>query len=281
MTIIRGETFADVYKDLLQSLLHDYDCITAPRDQKIKELLNCIVVIDNPHSNLFTNSHRSIPLKYLKNELKLYLSGRNDAQGFIDASAFWGKIANDDGTINSAYGYLIFNSRNKHGFSQYEWANMSLLKDKDSRQAIIHFNLPEHQYEGNKDFPCTLTGIFNIRDDKLNLTINIRSNDVRKGVQFDIPFFTLLQHIMCQNLKKRYPNLTIGTYTHIANSMHIYEADFDLAQAMIDGTFTPGGIPLAGSDDIIMSPVYYKGLSDMDNFDQHINKDFYTWIQSI
>ena len=122
-------------------------------------------------------------------------------------------------------------------FTQWRWALYSLIQDKDSRQAVMHFNRPCHQYLGVKDFPCTLEMIFHIRDNKLNATTVMRSNDVIKGTTFDIPFFMLVQQMMLNALKKVYPDLEMGTYTHLAHSMHLYESDFELVGKMLEKEF--------------------------------------------
>lgn len=238
MRYIQGKTFAKAYKNLLLEVYSNYDYETAPRGMNIREIMNCVVEIKNPYSNLFKNEVRDLPMKYLKKELALYLSGRNDVEGFGEASKFWKKIANEDGTINSAYGNLIFkmdDTPNK--FTQWRWALYSLIQDKDSRQAVMHFNRPCHQYLGVKDFPCTLEMIFHIRNNKLNATTVMRSNDVIKGTTFDIPFFMLVQQMMLNALKKVYPELEMGTYTHLAHSMHLYESDFELVGKMLEKEF--------------------------------------------
>lgn len=238
MREIKGKTFAEAYKNLLDEVYNNYEYQTAPRGMNIREILNCAVTIENPYSNLFKNEVRSLPLKYLKKELALYLSGRNDVEGFGEASKFWKKIANADGTINSAYGNLIFKMDDTPGkFTQWRWALYSLIQDKDSRQAVMHFNRPRHQYLGVKDFPCTLEMIFHIRNNKLNATTVMRSNDVIKGTTFDIPFFMLVQQMMLNALKKVYPELEMGTYTHLAHSMHLYESDFELVGKMLEKEF--------------------------------------------
>jgi thymidylate synthase len=51
-----------------------------------------------------------------------------------------------------------------------------LLNDKDSRQAVINFNQPKHKQKEVKDFPCTETLTFLIRDNKLEVINKMRSN---------------------------------------------------------------------------------------------------------
>jgi thymidylate synthase len=148
-------------------------------------------------------------------------------------SSFWRQIANDDKSINSAYGNLIFKQHNEHGISQWQWAMRSLIQDKDTRQAVMMFNKPQYQYGNNKDFICTLSGIFAIRNNRLNLTITMRSNDVVLGTPTDVAFFCMLLQQAHKLLKEYYPDLKLGKYTHIANSYHLYERHFDLVDDML------------------------------------------------
>lgn len=244
MRVIKGKNFAELYKNICTELMTNPEYETAPRDQKIKEISDAVLINEDPTSNLFLNNARNVPLKYLAGELLWYFSGRNDLDFISKFSSFWKNIANSDGTCNSAYGNLIFKEKDsKGGISQFQWAYDSLVKDKDSRQAIMHFNRPNHQYSGVKDFVCTLIGNFQIRDNKLNFTIDMRSNDIFFGLTFDYPFFTMLQQQMFRHLKKIYPELELGTYTHIAHSLHVYERDFDKVKKMMKNEFAVYGTP--------------------------------------
>lgn len=284
MREIKGKTFAEAYKNLLNEVYNKFEFETAPRGMNIREILNCSVTIENPYSNLFKNEVRDLPMKYLKKELALYLSGRYDVEGFGEASKFWKKIANDDGTINSAYGNLIFKMDDTPGkFSQWRWALYSLIQDKDSRQAVMHFNRPCHQYLGVKDFPCTLEMIFHIRDNKLNATTVMRSNDVIKGTTFDIPFFMLVQQMMLNALKKTYSDLEMGTYTHLAHSMHLYESDFELVGKMLEKDFVADEMPKIENalhllDDSIMIKDITNGWRPKKDTEIIENSDFIRWL---
>lgn len=284
MREIKGKTFAEAYKNLLNEVYNKFEFETAPRGMNIREILNCSVTIENPYSNLFKNEVRDLPMKYLKKELALYLSGRYDVEGFGEASKFWKKIANDDGTINSAYGNLIFKMDDTPGkFTQWRWALYSLIQDKDSRQAVMHFNRPCHQYLGVKDFPCTLEMIFHIRDNKLNATTIMRSNDVIKGTTFDIPFFMLVQQMMLNALKKTYSDLEMGTYTHLAHSMHLYESDFELVGKMLEKDFVADEMPKIENalhllDDSIMIKDITNGWRPKKDTEIIENSDFIRWL---
>lgn len=241
--VIKGNTFAELYHNILDELFVEPHFVTAPRGQKINELTNCLCVLRDPYSNLYENPARSVNLRYLAGELLFYFRGNDCLSEIIKYSKFWGNIANDDGTVNSAYGKLIFSETNQHNITEWEWAVDSLKKDKDSRQAIIRFNRPRHSFAGNKDFVCTLVGVFQIRNDELNLTINMRSNDVHFGLTYDLPFFTLLMQLMYLQLKPTYPELRMGQYYHFANSLHIYERNFDELEKMRENKTVAAAMP--------------------------------------
>lgn len=239
MKIYRGKTFADVYKEALSGILNNPEYESSPRGMPIKENINTVLIIEDPVQCLYDNKRRGSQYKYIAAELLWYFTGRNDLKFIEKYAEFWRQIANKDGSLNSAYGNLIFSSKNEHGINQWSWALNSLIKDKDSRQALMTFNRPSYAYEDNKDFICTLNGLFNIRNNKLNLTINMRSNDAILGAPTDIAFFCLLLQQAHALLKPHYPELEIGEYTHIANSFHIYERHFKLVKEMLKEEFIP------------------------------------------
>lgn len=242
MLVYKSDNFADLYLKSLDDLYKKPSYITNPRGFEIKENLNVSLVLDNPLSCLFKSPARSSQQKYISAELLWYFFGTNDITFIRNYSTFWDQISTNS-TANSAYGHLIFNQLNQKGYSQYYWALSSLLYDRDSRQAILHFNTPQHQYGGNKDFPCTLYGVFHIRENKLHFTIHMRSNDVVWGLANDIVFFVVLQCQMLNHLKVKYPELELGSYTHVADSFHLYERHYELVEKFIQSNPTQVELP--------------------------------------
>lgn len=228
---------SDALPEILKDLIHNPDYIVSPRGQEVKEIKDCAVEIKYPIINLYTNKTRSSVEKYIAAELLWYFSGTNNPKFIENYASLWKHLHNEDGTVNSAYGNLIFNEKNNHGVTQYEWAVKSLLADKDTRQAFMHFNKPYHQYLGNKDQVCTFTSLFQIRNDELHMVLNMRSNDVIYGFMTDWAFFSVLLEHMYVTLKPHYPSLKLGSYTHISHSMHIYEKHYKLAEDMLNGEF--------------------------------------------
>jgi thymidylate synthase len=216
--------FSDCYLKTLK-LLNEVETSTSPRGIKTKEIISYSYTLKDV-SEIISFSSRKI-LKYLSGEFAWYYLGDNEVEKILPFSNFWKKIANSDGTVNSNYGYSLF----KQG--EWKWCVNSLKNDKDTRQSIFLLNKPEHKFENNKDFPCTLNGQFLIRNNKLNLIVNQRSCDIVKGMTYDVPFFQSLIFTMKMEIQKEYPEVEIGTFTHNINSLHLYDSDKELVEKML------------------------------------------------
>ena len=224
--------------------------ITAnPRGTDTKELLNYNVSLADPRNRIINFPDRKTNLKYLLGEFVWYLSGSNDPSGILPYSKFWNQIRNSGdfdeypaGTINSNYGNRLFGRAEPASFWEgriqpiNQWTEtVELLKrDKDTRQAIINIHVPSDRHVGNKDVPCTLSLQFLIRENKLHLIVNMRSNDVILGFTNDVFQFTMLQECMMVQLRETYTELELGQYYHNAGSMHIYSKNFAMAQTIIE-----------------------------------------------
>ena len=290
MKYLEGTTFAELYTKVMDQIYNHPDYESAPRGLKIKECLNVVMQLNNPLSNLFKcqkDKSLTLPTGYTKKEICLYLKGTNSVKEFCKASNFWDKIKNPDGeTINSAYGNLIFNPSLEDGRSQFDWAFDCLRADKDSRQAFMRFNNTSHQFEGVKDLPCTYIESFHIRQNKLHATILMRSNDICKGLAHDVPSFTLFQYLIYLRLKEVYPELELGTYTHLSQSLHVYESDFELTKKRLEIGIEENGFPMpqnwqvikSNDVDIVIEEKLDNQPQPFDNWEMPENTDFYNWI---
>ena len=204
-----------------------------PRDLKVKESILSSFVI-NPTQPIADFKNRKFNWKYLAGEFAWYLNQDRDVDFIGNFSKFWSKLTNP-GTneINSNYGSLVFNKE------QFGWVIDALVEDKNSRQAIMFFNQPKFQFKENKDFVCTMYANFFIRNNKLNMKIQMRSNDIFYGLTFDAPFFSFLQQSIFLKLKETYPDLEIGAYYHFADNLHFYERHFELAESVKNEKISP------------------------------------------
>jgi thymidylate synthase len=229
--------FSNQFIDTIIDIESDGD-VSQPRDLKVKELQFGHIAID-PTRPIADFEARGFNWKYLAGEMAWYLKKDRDVDYIGQFSGFWSNITNPNtNEINSNYGSLVFNKE------QFGWAVDSLLKDKNSRQAIMFFNQPKFQFEGNKDFVCTMYANFFIRNNKLHMKVQMRSNDMFYGLTFDAPFFSFLHQSVYRLVwSKRMKNggnandevLELGNYYHFADNLHFYERHFDLADKIIDG----------------------------------------------
>lgn len=213
---------------------------SSPRGLKTKEANLATLDID-PLYSVIDFQPRRFNWRYFAGELAWYLKGDNSIDFINNFSSFWKDIC-PSGKANSNYGSLLFkphpSSRggltDSSGVNQLEWVYNSLVKDINTRQAVAFFNAPYFQYEGNRDFVCTMYVNFWIRKNHLEMKVQMRSNDIFFGLSYDAPWFSTLHQSMFLNLKKVYPDLKLGMYYHCADNIHFYERHFELAESILD-----------------------------------------------
>jgi thymidylate synthase len=210
-----------IYKDLY----YNSDEIIV-RGLKTKEIMNYQFII-KPYQRFINFESRKLSLKYIKEECLWYLNGDKYDLSICDKAKIWKDLVNEDKTINSNYGYIIFNN-NFHRIIEM------LIDDKYSRRAVIMIGDNDNLNSITKDYRCTNSIVFSIRKNKLNMFVNMRSNDAIFGVCNDIPFFSILHEMAYVSLRDlKYGNLEYGDYTHYVNSLHVYERHFKMLKKIV------------------------------------------------
>ena len=182
-----------------------------------KALFNVGFTIENPMDNHISCEQRNWKQDYAEAEWQWYLSGDNNIKKLGDlygkVPEIWKRMADELGRVNSNYGY------------QWQRENqldnvIEMLKDNpNTRQATISI------YDGKQiesgvykyDTPCTYAVQFTIVDDKLNMCVTMRSNDLWYGFCNDQYCFSRLQLMIADKLEIR-----LGTYFHFAHNLHLY-----------------------------------------------------------
>jgi thymidylate synthase len=226
------ENFTNCYLALIEKVTNGYTYESAPRGQKIKEIIGATFTITDPKARLPYVVGRKFGVTYLAAELVWYLSGNNKTNWISKYSNFWSSISDDGVTANSAYGARLFQPHQRIAsarFTQWDYIVGELKRDPDSRRAVMHLRVPADSIDAKLDVPCTLALQFFIRDNKLHQVAHMRSSDVIFGIAYDIPAFTMFQEILANEL-----NVEMGTYTHVSNSLHLYERHFDMAQKILE-----------------------------------------------
>ncbi|MEP7166443.1 MAG: thymidylate synthase [Candidatus Woesebacteria bacterium] len=224
-----NEAFLEILKDAYENP----DFIVSPRGEDTREIICTHVTISDPSQRIITNKYRGFSLRYGIAEWLWYERGSNSLEEISFYSKFWKKVSDDGKTVNSAYGYRIFGNNTEHSVNQWDFVIKELVIDKESRRAVIMLISPRDMLKPTKDFLCTAFLQFFIRNERLYLSVNMRSNDLILGFANDVFAFTLFQEKMLIELRAHYPQLQLGMYHHFSTSSHIYKRNFEMVESII------------------------------------------------
>ena len=197
------------------------------------ELIARKVQLDPYAPYIYIDKNFQTPKKYVKAELDWYKSMDLSIIGHegIESNPTWQSCCTKDEKkeINSNYGWCVFSEENG---SQYDNCLEVLKKDKTTRNAIIMYNRPEiykdYKRDGMHDMICTMYSHFFIRDNRLYMVHNMRSNDIRYGfICSDLAWNCFVYQNMYEDLKSTYPDLEVGTIIWTSDSMHLYSRHFE------------------------------------------------------
>ena len=153
--------------------------------------------------------------EYAEAEWQWYLSGDAsvDKLGEIygKVPVIWRKMADDYGKVNSNYGHQW------KRFDQLDKVIEHLKSNKNTRQAAISIYDGKEIYKYNTDTPCTYAVQFTVVDNKLNMSVVMRSNDIWYGFCNDQYCFSNLQMLVAYET-----GYELGTYYHFAHNLHLY-----------------------------------------------------------
>lgn len=219
---IRGDSIDDVLNKVYTKLLSKKSNIF-PSKGKATEITGALIKINNPRARLSRTEGKGKVFSAL-GELLWYMSGLNDLDFIRYYIPKYDCFSDDNKTIYGGYGPRIFGNDNQFG------RVIQLLREKkDSRQAIIQVFHSDDLKEKHKDIPCTCTLQFLLRNNKLSLIVNMRSNDVFLGFPHDIFTFTMIQEYAASIL-----GCELGDYKHFVGSLHLYDEHRIKAQGYIN-----------------------------------------------
>ena len=182
-----------------------------------KALFNVGFYIENPALNDIKDSKvkRNWSVEYAEAEWQWYLSGdRNIAklgELYGKVPAIWKRMADVNGNVNSNYGWQW--QRNQ----QLDYVIGLLRTQPETRQAAISIYDAKEISDYTYDTPCTYAVQFTILNNKLNMSVVMRSNDLWYGFCNDQYQFSNLQKLVAHETE-----YDVGTYYHFAHNLHLY-----------------------------------------------------------
>ena len=178
-------------------------------------LFNVGFTITKPMDNHISCKQRNWKQDYAEAEWQWYLSGDRNIKKLGElygkVPEIWKRMADVNGNVNSNYGWQW--KRNQ----QLDYVVGLLRTEPNTRQACISIYDAKEWESYKHDTPCTYAIQFTILNDKLNMCVTMRSNDLWYGFCNDQYCFSRLQLMIADRLEIR-----LGTYFHFAHNLHLY-----------------------------------------------------------
>lgn len=217
-----NKTWLEVVADVLR-----YGAVVMPRGQETKEVLSYTSVWDMNYP-VVCHKLRKLSYKFMFGEAAWILAGSNKVS---DIEPYNKKIKDysDNGvTFFGAYGPKV---RDQLG-------NVidKLEHDPDSRQALL--TIWRENPPPTKDYPCTVSLQWLIRDGKLHCFDTMRSSDVWWGLPYDVFNMSVISWCVLTELnrcrcKLSQPPLELGSLYLTAASQHLYQPFYEEAKACL------------------------------------------------
>ncbi|MGC4411233.1 hypothetical protein D4A92_24595 (plasmid) [Rhizobium rosettiformans] len=221
---ISGSTADEVWAAAAKELNDNSDLMLEEgRNGPVRELVHAGLSISDPRQRWVLSRHPAINPAFAIVEAFWILSGRNDASLVNRWNPSLPKFAGQTATYDGAYGYRL---RKHFGVDQVEQAIDALNSNPSTRQVALQIwsardDLPfEDGRPRSLDVPCNAGSFLRVKHDALHWLQVLRSNDLNRGTPYNFVQFTLLQEFIAGCL-----GIGLGGYTHICNSLHVYEAD--------------------------------------------------------
>jgi thymidylate synthase len=159
--------------------------------------------------------HRNWNDEYAEAEWQWYLSGNPNVDKLGDiygkVPEIWKRMVDSNNEVRSNYGWQW--ERNY----QLDYVVAKLKDNPNTRHAAISIYDGKEHSTYAKDTPCTYAVQFTVLNNKLNMSVVMRSNDLWYGFCNDQYCFSKLQELVAERT-----GYEIGTYYHFAHNLHLY-----------------------------------------------------------
>lgn len=160
-----------------------------------------------------------VPMKAIKGELLWFLRGDTNIKWLQEHGiTIWDEWADTDGELGPVYGYQWRSWPTPDGRHIDQIAELvdTLKQNPDSRRMIVSaWNVADLDHMAL--MPCHAFFQFYVADGKLSCQLYQRSADLFLGVPFNIASYSLLTHMLAQQV-----GLDVGEFVWTGGDCHIY-----------------------------------------------------------
>lgn len=225
MEFFRGSTADEVWRQAYMALTGTSarSKPQASRAGDTLELLHAAFEISDPRQRWVVSRHPAINPAFAIAETLWILAGSNDANVLNYWFPSLPEFQGEGPVYSGAYGYRL---RKHFGIDQIRRACEALAANPASRQVVLQLwdsrsDLPHADgAPRSADVPCNVVSLLKVRDGRLEWTQIMRSNDIHRGLPYNLVQFTVLQEVMAGWL-----GLEVGGYHHWSDSLHVYVHD--------------------------------------------------------
>jgi len=225
MILFEDTNFTRLYYKMLSEAYYSTKPIVSSRVGDVKDLGACTYQISEDTLRLCFLKERAINPFFALAEFSWIINGSNRLAPLQYFISNYNSFSDDNETLNGAYGYRL---RNYFKLDQITEAISQLKSNSDTRRVVLSMWSTNDLTANSKDIPCNTTIYLKIRNNKLDISIINRSNDLYLGVPYNIFVFYLLQVHIANQL-----SIDIGIQTHFTDSLHLYKRDFKKVQTIL------------------------------------------------
>lgn len=211
--MLRYENANEAYQKTLNIIIN-----SGVRFDSTLAVFNHGFYIENPLDNQITDINRNWKKTYAEAEWAWYLSKNPSISEISKRATIWKRHQDSSGMVNSNYGAQLDRS------NQFDYMLSRITSKQDTRHAWLTIydakdakNSPFTNNGFEKDTPCTISVGFQYYNNTLNMSVLMRSNDIKFGFCNDQYCFSKLFEMVCKST-----GLKMGTYYHWAANLHLY-----------------------------------------------------------
>lgn len=223
------------YHFLLNDIIRNGEIILNKRtNTKVKTLYHKQISIDLSNRKVPMINTRKMYPRSAAAELAWTIKGSQETYFIKKYSKMWSKFEDKPGIVIPAYGYRWQYHFNRN---QLNLAIKALELERSNRQIFISAWDPSEDGLTNigkyKNVPCPIGFMLNVdQNNKLNMSVIMRSSDAVVGLPYDIMMYAMLNIILANTL-----SINPGVLTIYLNNVHIYEPHFDSAKIMVQDNY--------------------------------------------
>jgi thymidylate synthase len=232
MYVFQGESANQVWKMAVAALQSADRPAHRSRAGATREILMGTFVLEDPRQRWVVEREPALSVAFAIVEVIGLINGRRDSHYLNYFNPALPRFAGDTSEYHGAYGHRL---RSNFGFDQIHRAFLTLQSNPESRQVVLEMWDAAIDFPSSNgtpaapDIPCNICSLLKIRNGRLYWTQLARSNDLFRGVPYNFVQFTSLQEIIAGWL-----GCQLGSYTHISDSLHLYDDTLEHAYSSAD-----------------------------------------------